>query len=222
MSRVTAPVSRLSRALSSSSNPVARAASPLLDSSAHSASAGAVLMPKYAELLRNRRSSEHSDSSRGLATAHRPTPQPSMANRSKPLMQTFHSTAPSAAMHTSSTHLDAAVIPSMRDLAGPSAADAGPRVPLLPDNYSAAHGPTGSDGPVHVPEISIVAADPENVVPATSLSEVQGISLDGVELKFVHEGQHHSLREEEGSGGMIRDLWKGMVDDVLGPAKKAA
>ncbi|PNY29934.1 Uncharacterized protein TCAP_00151 [Tolypocladium capitatum] len=60
MSRMTAPVSKLSRALSSS-NTVARAASPLLDSSAHNA--GAALMPKYAELLHNRRSSEHSDAS---------------------------------------------------------------------------------------------------------------------------------------------------------------
>lgn len=141
-------------------------------------------------------------------------------------MQTFHSTAPSAATHASSTHLDAAVIPSMRDLAGPSTADVGPRVPLLPDNYSAAHGPTGSDVPVQIPEIAIVAANPDNVVPATPLSEVQGISLDGVELKFVHEDQHYSPREEEsgggGGGGMIRDLWKGMVEDIIGPTKKTS
>lgn len=59
MSRVTAPMSKISRALSASSSSIAaRSASPLLDSSAHSA--GAVLMPKYAELLRNR-SSEPSD-----------------------------------------------------------------------------------------------------------------------------------------------------------------
>lgn len=51
MSRVTAPVAKLSRALSSSA---ARAANPLLDASTYNA--GAVLMPKYAELLRNRRS----------------------------------------------------------------------------------------------------------------------------------------------------------------------
>lgn len=51
MSRVTAPVAKLTRALSSSA---ARAANPLLDASTYNA--GAVLMPKYAELLRNRRS----------------------------------------------------------------------------------------------------------------------------------------------------------------------
>lgn len=47
MSRVTAPVSKLARTLNAGAVPV------------HNA--GAVLMPKYAELLRNRRSSEHQD-----------------------------------------------------------------------------------------------------------------------------------------------------------------
>lgn len=52
MSRITAPVAKLTRALSSTT--AVRAPNPLLDTSAHNA--GAVLMPKYAELLRNRRS----------------------------------------------------------------------------------------------------------------------------------------------------------------------
>lgn len=52
MSRVTAPAVKLTRALSSTT--AARAAKPLLDASAYNA--GAVLMPKYAELLRGRRS----------------------------------------------------------------------------------------------------------------------------------------------------------------------
>ncbi|KAM4057799.1 hypothetical protein HRG_009418 [Hirsutella rhossiliensis] len=211
MSRITAPASKLSRAIGSS------AAASLRDSSARAT--GAILMPKYAELLR---SSDHHDSSRGLTTAHRPTPQPSLANRPKPLMQTFHSTAPSASAAAASTNLDAAIFPSMADLFASSDAgsNAGPRMPLLPDNYSAAHGPTSGDGPVHLP--SIIAADPDNVLPATPLSDVEGIGLDGVDLKFAHESQHsHQLHSHEGnSGGMIRDLWKGMVEDVLGPAKK--
>ncbi|KAG5986038.1 hypothetical protein E4U54_005655, partial [Claviceps lovelessii] len=62
MSRITAPVAKLARALSSSPHAAGvapRSASAILDSSAHSA--GASLMPKYAELLHNRRSHEHSD-----------------------------------------------------------------------------------------------------------------------------------------------------------------
>ncbi|KID98977.1 hypothetical protein MAJ_05072, partial [Metarhizium majus ARSEF 297] len=217
MSRVTAPMSKISRALSASSSAIAaRSASPLLDSSAHNA--GAVLMPKYAELLRNR-SSEPSDSSRGLATTHRPTPQPSLANRSKPLMQTFHSSAPDSMMHTSTTHIDAAVLPSMSSLASSSRTDQGPRVPLLPDNYGAAHSPLASDDAVR-PEVTIVAADPDNVVPGAPLSGVEGIGLDGIELKFMHDDAGQPKAEE--SSGMIRDIWKGMVEDVFGGTPKKA
>lgn len=56
MSRVTAPVAKLTRALSSA--PVAaRSSNPLLDSTTHNV--GPALMPKYAELLRGRH--DHSD-----------------------------------------------------------------------------------------------------------------------------------------------------------------
>ncbi|KAF4591670.1 hypothetical protein GQ602_001969 [Ophiocordyceps camponoti-floridani] len=68
MSRVTAPVINLSRAISTSSSSGA-ASRPLRDAS----SSGAALMPKYAELLRNRQAP---DASRSLTTAHRPTPNP--------------------------------------------------------------------------------------------------------------------------------------------------
>ncbi|KHN96590.1 uncharacterized protein MAM_05533 [Metarhizium album ARSEF 1941] len=208
MSRVTAPMSKISRALS--------AASPRLDGSAHSA--GAVLMPKYAELLRNR-PSELSDS-RGLATAHRPTPQPSLANRSKPLMQTFHSSAPGASVaHTAAAHIDAAVLPSPSLLAGSSRVDHGPRVPLLPDNYGAAHTPPASEAAAR-PEVTIVAADPDNVVPGAPLSGVEGIALDGVELKFLYQDPGQPGAHE--SSSMIRDIWKGMVEDVFGGAPSKA
>jgi len=138
-------------------------------------------------------------------------------------MQTFHSSSSSSS--ASAAHLDAAFLPSMADLAGPPASASGPRVPLLPDNYSAAHAADTSDATVQLPEVSIVAANPENVIPGTPLSEVEGIGLDGVELKFVHEGRSNRVQELESegqSGGMLRDLWKGMVDDVLGPSKRTA
>ena len=72
MSRVTAPMSKIARALSSSPSSTTAARSAR-DGSAHSA--GAALMPKYAELLRNRRSNEHSDASVPLWTAS-PCPLP--------------------------------------------------------------------------------------------------------------------------------------------------
>lgn len=217
MSRVTAPMAKIARALSSSpSGAAARSATPIFDSSAHSA--GASLMPKYAELLHNRRSHEHSDSHRGLATTHRPTPQPSLANRTKPLMQTFHSSAPSA-MHTSTTHIDATVLPSMSS-SNASSSDHGPRVPLLPDNYAAAHGPIATEDTA-MPEITIVAANPDNVVPGAPKAGVEGIGLDGIELKFLYD-ESSQPREETERSGMIRDIWKGMVEDVFGGTPKKA
>ncbi|KAL6892421.1 hypothetical protein HDV57DRAFT_481966 [Trichoderma longibrachiatum] len=217
MSRITAPVAKLSRALSSSSA-AARATNPLLVEAA-TYNAGAVLMPKYAELLRNRRITtiEHSESTRSLTTTHRPTPQPSIANRPKPLMQTFSTSSSSTTSSTPSTHLDAAILPSFTTTSSSSFADDFlPRMPLLPDNYAAAHPAPASDPPVSIASSSIVAVNPDAVVPATPLSSLSGV-LDTVELRFVHEPEPaRAQAEETSSQGMIRDLWKGMVEDVLG------
>ncbi|KAL7808151.1 hypothetical protein V8C26DRAFT_413715 [Trichoderma gracile] len=219
MSRITAPVAKLSRALSSSSSAAAaRAANPLLVDAA-TYNAGAVLMPKYAELLRNRRTIEHSESTRSLTTTHRPTPQPSIANRPKPLMQTF-STSSVSSTTTPSAHLDAAILPSFTSLSSPSTsfADVVPRMPLLPDNYATAHPAPAADPPVSIASSSIVAVNPDAVVPATPLSSLSGV-LDTVELRFAHEPEPvKGAQEQTGSQGMIRDLWKGMVEDVLGGA----
>ncbi|KAL7804953.1 hypothetical protein V8C44DRAFT_342001 [Trichoderma aethiopicum] len=173
-------------------------------------------MPKYAELLRNRRITtiEHSESTRSLTTTHRPTPQPSIANRPKPLMQTFSTTTTTSS--TPSTHLDAAILPSFSSSSSSFANDFLPRMPLLPDNYAAAHPAPASDPPVSIASSSIVAVNPDAVVPATPLSSLSGV-LDTVELRFVHEPEPaRTQAEETSSQGMIRDLWKGMVEDVLG------
>ncbi|GAO17918.1 hypothetical protein UVI_02027030 [Ustilaginoidea virens] len=135
-------------------------------------------------------------------------------------MQTFRSSAPSA-LHSSSTHIDAAVLPSMSSLTGPSQADDGPLVPLLPDNYGAAHTPIAAE-PASMPEVTIVAADPENVVPGAPNAGVEGIGLDGVELKFLYHENSQHREQDESSRGMIRDIWKGMVEDVFGGAPKKA
>lgn len=227
MSRVTAPITKhLTR-------------SGLVDHHA-----GAVLMPKYADLLRSRRSADHTDvrsclpslptsppnspeqcngqeltsapqSSRGLTTTHRPTPQPSIANRTKPLMQTFHSGAPSSSAAPSS-HLDATVLPSQDAIfaASPSA-DAQPMIPILPDNtgYTSPLASAAAEEP-SVRGATIVAADPDRVMPSTALSGVEAVGLDGVDLKFAHEST--TPQASEGGGGMLKDLWRGMVEDVFG------
>ncbi|KAM3510817.1 hypothetical protein MY11210_005538 [Beauveria gryllotalpidicola] len=213
MSRVTAPVAKLSRAISSTAAPaaVSRSSGSLLDSTPHQG--GAPLMPKYAELLRDR---EH-NKSRGITTTHRPAPQPSIVNRPRPLMQTFHSSASQVGVPP--LHLDAMILPSMDFPSSTAAAATGPRVPLLPDNYGAAHAPAPPVPEAAFSKPTIFAAEPDRVTPATPLSAVEGLSLDGIELKFVHDAPAGESSADE-HGHMIRDFWKGMVDDVLGPVPK--
>lgn len=87
-------------------------------------------------------------------------------------------------------------------------------MPLLPDNYGAFHvlETTELKGSDH----TIFASNPDVVVPGAPLASIETFSLDGVELKFMHE----QPAEEKDEGSFIGDLWRGMVDDVFG-AKKA-
>ncbi|KAF7547286.1 hypothetical protein G7Z17_g7838 [Cylindrodendrum hubeiense] len=193
MSRITAPVSKLSRAI--------------LDSQR---SAGAVLMPKYDELLRTRRA----DESRHLTTTHRPTPQPSIAGRPRPLMQGFHS---STATKAPAAHLDTTILPPLHPL--PVTSEPLPRMPLLPDNYGAYHASLSdaADLGARFHPGAIVASDPDNVIPGTPLATVEGVTMDGVELKFAHEQP-----QDHDKSTFMSDMFNGMFEDMLGPKKKAA
>jgi hypothetical protein len=89
------------------------------------------------------------------------------------------------------------------------------RVPLLPDNTSPPAGfrlPEAADAPLPLPEIVVVAPDPAQELPS-ALTEIEGMGVDGVELKFAHElGREGEAAESFEMGrGMIRDLWKGMM-----------
>jgi hypothetical protein len=146
-------------------------------------------------------------------------------------MQTFTtSSRPSARADTST--IDYALMPTHSALyasSDPSVTDphASLRVPLLPDSFNVAHAPETLDAPLPAPEISVVAAVPENVAAVSPLTEVEGMGADGVELGFVHgleTGAKGKQQQQEEGGGMIRDLWKGLMDDVFGeePKPKAA
>lgn len=123
------------------------------------------------------------------------------------LMQTFTTSAPLEAQDSTAT-MDQMVIPFSPQT---SASDAfNIRVPLLPDNFATQYAPEEVDGPLATPQIHIVAANPETVIPA-AFTEVEGMGVDGVELKFVHEGQ-------EGEQDSLSNMWKGLVD-VFGNGK---
>lgn len=135
-------------------------------------------------------------------------------------MQGFRTSAPRPARLSSVPTLDTTVLPDL------SAQDAAPdpyayiRVPLLPDNHSPPAGarrPEALDAPLPRPEISVVAANPDSVLPS-ALTEVEGMGVDGVELKFAFDLH----KEAEPEQGMVRDIWKGMMDDLFGKEKVAA
>ncbi|KAH0436521.1 hypothetical protein CcaCcLH18_04327 [Colletotrichum camelliae] len=212
MSRITAPVAKLTRSINSAAT--ASRSSGLLESH-YNVNQGAVLMPKYAELLKNR----SEDSSRSLTTTHRPTPQPTRTSPAHRRMQTFSSSPASASPAHAS--MDFTVLPASFDALPAANEFAGMRMPLLPDSFTTKHQSLyeqtlAEELPLSKPEISIIAANPDNVT-AAALTEVEGFGVDGVELKWAHEGE--SAAEDAHQPG-LRDLWKGLVDDVVG--RKAA
>ncbi|KAI1140434.1 hypothetical protein F5Y05DRAFT_317805 [Hypoxylon sp. FL0543] len=205
--RLTAPASKLARSISTTSTASVPKGTTLLTSSKTSAP----ISRKYADLLKER--NIDADHPRHLYTrsSNRPHPPP----RTMRLMQTFTSSAPRDAQTNTAT-MDKIIFPGSAALEGASDDPfAHLRVPLLPDNFATHHTPDVADGPVAQPQISIVAANPELVSPS-ALTEVEGMGVDGVELKFVHEEGNHSEQEQ----GMLTDLWKGLVDDVLGGRSK--
>ncbi|PSR83500.1 hypothetical protein BD289DRAFT_483296 [Coniella lustricola] len=166
-------------------------------------------------------------SERTITTTHRPstTPTPS-PTRTIPLMQAFHSTQSPSARAAVPT-IDCALLPSMTTiLDADSDAFAQVRVPLLPDNFApvrspANFAPEAVDAPLPKSEIVVMAADPTSVNAVSALTEVEGMTADGVELRFnVQDARYGSGsgNESDGeyAGGMLTDLWKGLVDDVLG------
>lgn len=147
-------------------------------------------------------------------------------------MQTFNfrTTAPRDARLDVSS-IDFAVMPMVVEDAGNDAGRVALRVPLLPDNFTPnrqnlhGHSPEVADGPLAEPEIVVVAAHPENVAHASALTEIEGIGIDGVELKFAHlpvmggtdVGAGGNSGSTASEPGMIRDLWKGLLDDLATP-----
>jgi hypothetical protein len=139
-------------------------------------------------------------------------------------MQGFHSSAAPAA-RVEAPLLGFTVLPMLHAEAAAAREAAANivRVPLMPDNFSPDRSSFPSeapDAPLPAAQISVVAAHPENVLSA--LTEVEGIGLDGVELKFVHEPSPPAATAAAASPsgqGMIKDVWYGMIDDVLGKTK---
>jgi hypothetical protein len=143
-------------------------------------------------------------------------------------MQGFHTTqAPRYAQADVST-IDFMRLPTREQLFGsPSGQDASSvRVPLLPDNFApnrSSFAPEVADAPLRAPEIVVMAADPSSVNAVSALTEVEAFSPDGVELSFAHGfgGRDAPKQEETYAGGMLKDLWAGLKEDILSPSGQA-
>jgi hypothetical protein len=132
-------------------------------------------------------------------------------------MQTFTTTSSRTARSDTST-IDYCLMPVLSTSSAPQPPL---RVPLLPDSFAISHAvPDTPDAPLAMPEISVVAAHPENVSAVSPLTEVEGMGADGVELGFVHDMERKKVEAQE--GGMIKDLWKGLMEDVFGEEKRKA
>jgi hypothetical protein len=244
MSRITPPVTKfthiLRRSISSSAN--AGRPSGLLDSQARASrylpgklkdlkaqcsSRGISKNGNKAELV-DRLAAHDIVGSKIFHTMgnHRPPMRQQSMIRTIPSMQGFQTSAPKQAARDSST-IDFFFFPEVSE---PEANPFGNiRVPLLPDNYNPNRGPGSAhakevlDEAVPGPQISIVAAHPEYVIPAT-ISEVVGNDGLDVNLEFLTAGFSPPAMSESKSteSGIFKELWSGITDDLFGPKGPSA
>lgn len=125
-------------------------------------------------------------------------------------MQAFHTTPSTPAQADPST-IDYAFLPNLAAAPPPADPFVG-RVPLLPDNFAPLRAalptifpPEAADEPALRPEIVVMAADPASVSAVSALTEVEGMSPDGIELSFVHSRAAVAAQEAY-AGGMLRGL----------------
>ncbi|KAG9244841.1 hypothetical protein BJ878DRAFT_420511 [Calycina marina] len=222
MSRVTPPVTKLTSTLSRSLHTI---------SDLRNECARRSLDTKGDKLdLADRLTEYDFTPTRDYHTERRPQLKP------LPLMQGFRSfrTSPPVAALADTSTIDYFIMPIFSE--APSAVEK-MRVPLLPDNYK----PNRSPGSAHAierfdiavprPEISVVAAHPEMVLPAM-LSEVVGNEGDEMDVGMWTRGftagpeswaspkaKIEDVVKKE--AGVLKELLNGVVDDIFG-AKNAA
>ncbi|KAH8821014.1 hypothetical protein F5884DRAFT_766270 [Xylogone sp. PMI_703] len=146
------------------------------------------------------------------------------------LMQGFRTSAPKQATHDA-THIDFVSFPDVTEsLAEDSFVKM--RVPLLPDNYNpdrsadSAHAPEVAFEAPARPEISVVAAHPEIVLPVSLFTEVVGNDGYEMDLSKLTAGFPNQiiqqipslkeLREELTERGMLKEVWDSLVEGAFG------
>jgi len=159
------------------------------------------------------------------AQPHRPATDASITPNvhSRPLMQGFRTSAPKQTAHHSST-IDSFIFPELpAELSDNTYVM---RVPLLPDNYTpdrsvgSPHELESLDKAVPKQEITVIASHPDHVVPAALTEVVNNAGLD-VDVADLTKSFHQKV-EDMKEAGVLKELWRGFVDDILGPKSKSA
>ncbi|KAI0405968.1 hypothetical protein F4802DRAFT_560156 [Xylaria palmicola] len=174
---VAGSVAKLTRSISVLSQPTtiltsSRAATPL--------------SRKYADLLKERNTDPDHPRQLYTRSSNLPHPKP----KTKPLMQTFSSTA---AREPAFEGMDNIVFPGSAVFDGATQDPFSGLIPLLPEN------PDIDVAPV---KTAVFAANPEVVLPTTD-TMVEWMGTD----KSTHDAELDSRT--------LTDIWKGLVDDAL-------
>jgi hypothetical protein len=139
-----------------------------------------------------------------------------------PLMQGFQTSAPKQRSGDAST-IESFIFPAV-SMEAPDNSFENIRVPLLPDNFypnrsaDSIHAAEALDTAAPRSEISVIAAHPDTVL-ATAMSEVVG--NDGVDIDINQLTTGFSdLMPDIKEPSALKELWTGIVDDILGAAKQ--
>lgn len=141
---------------------------------------------------------------------------------SEPATRQFNTSRASSAINDSST-VDFVYMPAMSEIeAGPVRST--PRIPVLPDLHSLAETPSPSAPPMK-PQIYTVSGG--DVTAASPMSEVvdnHSVDIDPFSLTEAvsrsltgQEQQRRANGSQSGEPGVVKELWAGFLDDVLGP-----
>ncbi|KAJ9297918.1 hypothetical protein DTO271G3_4139 [Paecilomyces variotii] len=133
----------------------------------------------------------------------------------------FNTSRASKAVHDSST-IDFAYMPSMADVdATPS--PSGPRIPTFPDNYGhKIETQTDYVSPMKPQVHAVGELSSDSAVSVMSdVVDNHAVDIDPFSLtEAVGKSRGNAIRAQNGQSqetGILRDLWSGIVEDILGP-----
>ncbi|EPS28670.1 hypothetical protein PDE_03616 [Penicillium oxalicum 114-2] len=144
-----------------------------------------------------------------------------------PAVRTFNTSRSHKAVGDTST-VDFIHLPNMSTLDAPSSRPAGPRVPVLPDLYSHHDSPSVPGAPPMKPQIySVSGGDISAPSPMSEVVDNHAVDIDPFSLTEA-VGRSRIGEEMARSNGsrkepsLVKELWSGFLDDVLGPKQTAA